>query len=241
MPLCRKRWHVHPQTTRKNSKRLQNRYNENFRSCHSLKECNLLSILTFTKHMKYLYFIISICSLRLNFNNVVKAITFSPKCWTYQDFSTTLLTTYRRKENYVGTTLHCLSIVALTQTMSKILWMNIGRKIRRFLCDCDRPVSPPSVLTLLFTPELKGVTFLTPAPELIGNFTLRLLFENLKARWKHGKQVVASCLHCINRSSELLDNWRQSVNFIFPVESTICEWVTFQDLIVAACVAIYSF
>ena len=60
--------------------------------------------------------------------------------------------------------------------------MNIGQKIRRFLCDCDRPVSPPSVLTLLFTPELKGVTFFTPAPELIGIFTLRLLFENLKAR-----------------------------------------------------------
>jgi len=31
---------------------------------------------------------------------------------------------------------------------------------QKILCDCDRPVLPPCVLTLLFTPEVNGVTFL---------------------------------------------------------------------------------
>jgi len=45
----------------------------------------------------------------------------------------------------------------------------------------------------------------------------------------------------INSSVELLDYWRQSVSFIVPVKSIICEWRTFQVLTVAVCVLIYTF
>ena len=92
---------------------------------------------------------------------------------------------------------------------------------QKILCDCDRPVLPPCVLTLLFTPEVNGVTFFTPAPELIGNlhsgYSLEILklfvslcksivgavlpFSNtdkLCRGFSAGKQVVAACLHCIN-------------------------------------------
>jgi len=42
----------------------------------------------------------------------------------------------------------------------------------------------------------------------------------------------------INSSVELMDYWRQSV---VPVKSIIWEWHSFQVLIVAVCVVIYTF
>jgi len=89
------------------------------------------------------------------------------------------------------------------------------------LCDCGRPVLPPCVLTLLFTPEVNEVPFFTPSPELIGNLHSGYSLEILKHfaslcksvveavlpfpntdKLCHGlsasKHVVASCLHCIN-------------------------------------------
>ena len=88
-------------------------YNENIRAYHiTLKGHIFCRFWRSQNILKYLYFF---CSLRLNLNIFDKTMTFSPKCWSCQDFSTKLLTTYRRKHNCVGTTLHCLSTVSLTQ------------------------------------------------------------------------------------------------------------------------------
>jgi len=104
--------------------------------------------------------------------------------------------------------------------MNIISRTNIGRKIKR-LCGYDRPVSAPSVLTSLLTPEVNAVTLFEACSGVDWKYTLRLLFGNLKAfcliMQKHswsflpfpnmgnlchgfsaGKQVVASYLHCIN-------------------------------------------
>jgi len=53
----------------------------------------------------------------------------------------------------------------------------------------------------------------------------------------HGGELFSS----INSSVELLDYWRQSVSFIVPVKSIIWEWRTFQVLIAAVCLVIYTF
>jgi len=54
---------------------------------------------------------------------------------------------------------------------------------------------------------------------------------------RHSGELFSS----INSSVELLDYWCPSVSFIVPVKSIILEWRTFQVLIVADCVVIYTF
>ena len=119
--------------------------------------------------------------------------------------------------HYIGLSFNCF----INTKMNIIFWTKIGRKIRRFCVIATDMFHHPVCWLCCFLLKWTESLFLTPAPELIGNSHSDYALEI----WKHfassckstvgailpfpnmdklghgfsaGKQVVASCLHCIN-------------------------------------------